>query len=180
MRHHVIAWRTSPSDLRPFVRFTALPALRRLQLASLFGPVVGDVASTCSSRRPSLYPAPVLALRAFSSVTGLALLASRIVCLIVIAWFVMFAVGQSKAASTSQTNKVAVATQQSTVVEAPAHQSSAKKTLDDIAKAVTSPFKSLISSSSSAWLQHGEDTLLALLVYGVGVGFLARIVRLRI
>lgn len=121
----------------------------------------------------------MLALKAFSSVTGLALLASRIVCLIVIAWFVVFAVGQSKSASTSQTNEVAEATGQSRTSEAKAHESSAKKTLNDAAQAVTSPFEGLMSSSSSAWLHHGEATLLALLVYGVGVGFLARFVRLR-
>jgi len=122
----------------------------------------------------------LLALRTFSNVTGLALLASRIVCLIVIAWFAVFAIGQSGSASTSQTNKVAAATEQPLASEAPVHESSAKKTLNDVAKAVTSPFQSLTSKSSSAWLQHGEDTLLALLIYGVGVGFLARIVRLRV
>lgn len=132
------------------------------------------------TRRFSLYPASVLALRAFSSVTGLAVLASRIVCLIVIAWFAAFAVGQSKSAATSQTNEVAVATQQQTVTEAPAKEGGVQKTLNEAARTVTSPFKSLTSDSSSAWLQHGEDTLLALLVYGVGVGFLGRIVRLRI
>lgn len=119
-------------------------------------------------------------LRAFSSVTGFTLLASRIVCLIVIAWFIVFAVGQSKEASTHQLNEVATATNgtERQIAEPPAK--GVKKTLDEAANAITSPFASIASSSSSAWLVHGVDTMLALLIYGLGVGFLVRILRVRV
>ncbi len=119
-------------------------------------------------------------LRTYSSLTGAALLASRIVCLIVIAWFVVFAVGASKEASTHQLNEVATATNgtQRTVSEPPA--TGVQKTLDEAAKAITSPFASVASSSSSAWLIHGVDTMLALLIYGIGFGFLVRVLRVRV
>jgi hypothetical protein len=38
---------------------------------------------------------------------------------------------------------------------------------------LTSPFKSIVQSSS-AWVAHGVPTFLALMVYGVGLGYLAR------
>jgi len=45
--------------------------------------------------------------------------------------------------------------------------------IDGAASKLTSPFQSIIQSTS-AWVQHGVSTVLALLVYGVGIGFLAR------
>ena len=41
-----------------------------------------------------------------SSITGLMRLASRVICLIVIAWFVVFVVNQTSSASTHQQNEV--------------------------------------------------------------------------
>lgn len=120
-------------------------------------------------------------LRAFSSLTGLVLLASRIACLIVIAWFVVFAVGQSSKAATQQSNEVASATKGAVKVETPvAHVSSAKQTLDSATETITKPFSSLTSGVSNAWLLHGELTLLTLLIYGLGLGFVARLVRVRV
>lgn len=122
----------------------------------------------------------MLVVRAFSGLTGLALLASRIVCLIVIAWFVVFAVGRSSVAATGQVDKLASGAPHSLPRPTRAKEGAAKKTLNEAAKAITSPFAGLTSGMSSAWLSHGADTLLALLVYGFGVGFLARLIRLRI
>lgn len=119
-------------------------------------------------------------IRAFSGLTGLVVLASRIVCLIVLAWFVMFAVGQSSTAATNQVDKLATGAPHSLPRPTHAKEGAAKKTLNEAAKAITSPFKALTSRLSSAWLSRGADTLLALLVYGFGVGFLARLVRLKI
>ena len=117
-------------------------------------------------------------LRAFSGLTGLALLASRIVCLIVIAWFVVFAVDQSKGAATHQLGELA-GTPQRSQAQTPAKPAGATKVLDEVTKTVTSPFAS-ITSGRSPWAAHGLDTLLVLLVYGFGVGSLPRLVRLRI
>ena len=45
---------------------------------------------------------------------------------------------------------------------------------------LTSPFSGIVSASSSEWADHGVRLLLALLVYGFGLGFLARALRVRV
>lgn len=126
----------------------------------------------------SIIVSPMFVLRAFSGLAGLALLASRIVCLIVIAWFAVFVVNQSKAAATHQVGELA-GTSQRLPAQKPAKRGGATKVLDEVTKTVTSPFAS-ITSGRSPWAAHGLDTLLVLLFYGFGVGFLARLVRLRV
>jgi hypothetical protein len=119
--------------------------------------------------------------RAYSSLLSLALLASRVVCLIVIAWFVVFAVDQTKTASQHQQNEISGgAAQRQAAAPQRQQRSTATKTLDEAAKAVTQPFASLTSKDSNEWLIHGLDLLLALLIYGLAVGFVARLIRLRV
>jgi cell division protein FtsN len=116
--------------------------------------------------------------RAFSSLVGIAVIASRIACVIVIAWFVVFAVDQTKTASSHQQKEVPGSAQSE---PAPSHRrSAATKTLDEAAGFLTTPFRAATSKSSSAWLIHGLDTLLVLLVYGLAVGFVARMIRVRV
>lgn len=119
--------------------------------------------------------------RAYSSLLGLALLASRVVCLIVIAWFVVFAVDQTKTASQHQQNEIPGGTQQQSLASSGQQKrSTATKTLDEAAEAVTQPFASITSKDSNQWLIHGLDLVLALLIYGLAVGFVARLIRLRV
>ncbi len=61
-----------------------------------------------------------------------------------------------------------------------AHESSLHSTIDDVSNRLTSPFSGLTSGSSSEWVVHGVNLLLALLVYGFGLGFLARVIRVRV
>lgn len=130
------------------------------------------------------YPPIVSVMRAFSSITGIALLASRIACLIVIAWFVVFAVERSTGAANHQVNEVASAVNQPQLAvrseSAPANkQRSGGLTLNQLASEVTSPFDGIVATSGSEWVLHGERTLFAVLIYGFGMGFLARFVRVR-
>lgn len=118
--------------------------------------------------------------RAYSSLLGLALLASRVICLIVIAWFVVFAVNQTKAASQHQQQEISGGAQRQSSAPPRQHRSTATKTLDEAAEAVTQPFASIASKQSNEWLSHGIDLVLALLIYGLAVGFLARLIRLRV
>lgn len=113
--------------------------------------------------------------RAFSGLAGLALLASRIVCLLVIAWFVVFAVNQSKAAASHQLHELEGSSHQAPAPR-PGKQSSATKTLDEVTKVVTTPFSGL-TSGRSLWVAHGLDLLLVLLIYGLGVGLIVRLIR---
>lgn len=124
----------------------------------------------------------MLAMRALSGLAGLVALASRLVCLLVIAWFVVFAVDSTSVAASHQVSKLYGSSSQRAIRPPAKHaakEGAARKALDEAGKALTSPFARLTSGMSSAWLAHGVDTLLALLLYGLGVGFLVRIVRLR-
>ena len=111
-------------------------------------------------------------------------LASIVACAIVIASFALFAVNQTGHASAGQ--------QQVLRGEAPgeagehkpsapsAKEGTVHKTIDEASEWLTSPFASLTSGSHSEWENHGIDLLLALVVYGFGVGFLARTLRVRV
>lgn len=118
-----------------------------------------------------------------SSVTGLMRLASRVICVIVIAWFVVFVVNQTSSASTHQQNEVTEGTEHprgESDASATKHDSTLHRTLNETADALTSPFAGVVSGSNSEWTIHIVKTLLALLVYGFGLAFLARFLRVRV
>lgn len=131
-----------------------------------------------------------------SSLTTLMRLASRVSCLIVIAWFVVFAVDQTGAASAHQQNEVIP---NSAPVAGPAartgaepgaaeggaavpakSEGTARRVLNETADALTSPFAGAVSGLHSEWASHLVKTLLALLVYGFGLAFLARFLSVRV
>lgn len=118
-----------------------------------------------------------------SSVTGLMRLASRIICVIVIAWFVVFVVNQTSSASTHQQNELTEGTPTPAGESSEGiakHESTLHRTLNETADALTSPFAGVVSGSNSEWTIHIVKTLLALLVYGFGLAFLARFLRVRV
>jgi len=49
--------------------------------------------------------------------------------------------------------------------------------IDDATKQLESPFTGFVSGSSSDWVREAVPALLALLLWGAGVGFLARFIR---
>jgi hypothetical protein len=121
-----------------------------------------------------------------SSIVRLLRLASLVICAIVIASFAIFALGQTKTASKHQIEEVtggpATTSTSGTRAgsSATAHESSLHKTIDEASEEFTSPFAGVVSGSSSEWLTRGVKLFLALLVYGVGAGFLARALRIRL
>jgi predicted PurR-regulated permease PerM len=122
-----------------------------------------------------------------SSLAGPLRLASVVICLIVIASFALFVVNQTSSASTHQQrllNELPNASQSShTGARAPAKRStegSARKTIDEVSKALTSPFSGITVGSSSQWVIRGVNLLLALIVYGFGLGYLARVLRVKL
>jgi hypothetical protein len=115
-------------------------------------------------------------------------LASFVLCLIVIASFALFAINQTSKASAHQQqelNEAAPVTAAGPSQGSPAPRvhsgkSSARKVVDEAADAITSPFSAATDATSSQWLKHGINLLLALLVYGFGLAFLARVIRVRL
>lgn len=122
-------------------------------------------------------------------------LASRVICLIVVAWFAVFVIDQTGAASAHQQNEVIPgsvpvagaaastgatpgAAGTTTVTAKP--ESTARRVLNEVADALTSPFAGAVSGSHSEWTAHIVKTLLALLIYGFGLAFLARFLSVRV
>lgn len=105
--------------------------------------------------------------------------ASIVICLIVVASFVVFVVNQTSSASGHQREVLG-----ETPARAPAsgkpHENSIHKDLDEASKALTSPFSGIVSAASSEWANRSVRLILALLVYGFGLGYLARLVRVRV
>jgi hypothetical protein len=101
-----------------------------------------------------------------------------VVSILVVAGFAMFATDQLTHASHQQVGAIddSPAQQQGT-----AHASSrspVRKAIDDVDDVLLKPFSG-VANSSDSWVRHGVPTLLAILIYGVGLGFLARYMRVR-
>lgn len=110
-------------------------------------------------------------------------LASIAICLIAIAWFGAFALNQTSSASNRQQAEVNAAAPPGlgtppTGPSTPGKESGFHEALDEATSALTSPFSGVTASLSRGWTIHVVDTLLMLLVYGLGLGFLARLMRL--
>ncbi len=93
---------------------------------------------------------------------------------LVVASFALFARDQLAGASAHQQRELASGTTISPGGLAPPHQvAQPRRFIDSAAKTLDSPFASIVQSDSP-WVIHGVPTVFALLVYGVGLGYLAR------
>lgn len=112
-----------------------------------------------------------------SAIVKLIRIVSIVICLIVIGSFVVFAADQTKSASNHQTEELG---------ERPVHPLTAKKengfhkALDEASNELTSPFAGIVSNASSEWGSRIVKLILSLLVYGFGLGYLARVMRVRV
>jgi hypothetical protein len=123
-----------------------------------------------------------------SSIAGLLRVASLVICLIVIASFAIFAIDQTGSASTHQQEELGSLPSRPTTTSgapgspapAPSHKSALHSAIDNASNDLTSPFSGLSAGSSSEWATRGLNLLIALAVYGFGLGFLARTIRVRV
>jgi hypothetical protein len=107
-------------------------------------------------------------------------LASFVICLIVIASFVLFAANKTSSASKHQTEKIAGTPASESNGGSTKKESSVHKAIDEASQKLTSPFAGVVSGSNSEWLIHGVKLLIALAVYGFGLGYIARAIRIRV
>jgi hypothetical protein len=106
-------------------------------------------------------------------------------CLIIVASFVLFARDQVAGASRHQQNELVVGASvpAGSGGSSPGHRVAvAKKAqprafIDGAAHTLTGPFDSVISSTNP-WVSHGTPAVLGLLIYGLALGFVARLARL--
>jgi hypothetical protein len=110
-------------------------------------------------------------------------LASTVICLIVIASFLIFALDQTNTASTRQQERLAAGSPtpvQTSHAAKPHKQNALKRDIDEVATELTSPFSGLVAGASGEWGDRATKLLLALLIYGFGLGYLARALRVRV
>jgi hypothetical protein len=95
-------------------------------------------------------------------------------CALVTLSFTMFARDQLAGASEHQQQEI-VAGSPPAPRAVPVHTAHGqpRRFIDAAAHALTSPFDSVVLSNS-AWVSRGVPALLALVVYGLGLGYLAR------
>jgi hypothetical protein len=113
-------------------------------------------------------------------------LISSVCCILVLLSFALFAVKQISGASAHQVTSINTApafnangtpvasTTAPPVQTKPVGQP--KRFIDGAAKVLTSPFSSIVQSDNQ-WVTRGLPTVFALLVYGLGLGYLARFTR---
>jgi hypothetical protein len=121
-------------------------------------------------------------------------LASILLCVIVSVSFVLFAISQTSDASAHQQRELSgaipppqegataaeTAAAQREATSGQASKGSARRTIDEVAEAVTSPFSAITDGSSSEWLKRGALLLLTLAIYGFGLSYLSRAIRVRL
>ena len=91
-------------------------------------------------------------------------------CSLVVASFGLFALGQASGASQHQVQQLSSGTTHAVSTHASGQP---KRFIDGAARALTSPFRTFLHSTSQ-WAVRIASTLLALLLYGFGLGYLAR------
>lgn len=104
--------------------------------------------------------------------------ASFVCCALVIASFGMFARDQMAGASAHQQSELAAGVPATAGSSAPVdvHHHQPRVFIDAAASDLTSPFRAILHSNSE-WVLHIFPAVCALLVYGLGLGFLARVAR---
>jgi hypothetical protein len=95
-------------------------------------------------------------------------------CALVVASFAMFARDQMAGASAhQQTELVAGANSGPSAPAASAHHHQPRRFIDSAAHSLIAPFSAIVQSNN-LWVKQGLPTVFALLVYGIGLGYLAR------
>jgi len=107
-------------------------------------------------------------------------LASIVVCLIAAAYFLAFAVDQTGSASNHQQAEInsSPGAADLETSSAATKVSGPHKAIDEVFSKLSSPFSGVTSGASNEWVVHIVNTLLVLLIYGFGLAFVARLIRL--
>lgn len=98
---------------------------------------------------------------------------SFVCCALVCISLALFARDQATGASRHQQHEVVAGIPASRPARRPKPAQQPRRFIDGAAHALTSPFDSIVQSDNP-WVLHAVPALLALLVYGVGLRFLAR------
>jgi hypothetical protein len=110
--------------------------------------------------------------------------AAILICAVVVISFALFAIDELNGASRRNETKLAQDLEANPPPAAERQREkdhgSVREAIDDANDVVVSPFEGVVSNDDSRWTQRGVPALLALLVFGFGLGFLARFMRGRV
>ncbi len=94
-------------------------------------------------------------------------------CALVVLSFAMFARDQMAGASQHQQTELVAGASPTAASSIPVKHAQPRQSIDDAAKILTKPFDAIVQSSN-LWVKHGLPAVFALLVYGLGLGYLGR------
>lgn len=100
---------------------------------------------------------------------------------VIVLSFTLFALEQTRKASDATSAAIAAGEAAGTVSPSPATErlrerehTKAREAIDDANDLLTAPFAALVQNFESGWAKRGVSGFLALLLWGVGIGYLAR------
>jgi hypothetical protein len=129
---------------------------------------------------------PKLAGEMVNGVSTALRLGSRIACVIVVVSFGLFAIDQAGNASAQQQNEVnesapaSIAQTSKPKSTKEKSEGGVREAIDEASSTITSPFAGAVTGVHNEWATRGVRMVLALLVYGFGLGYLARMLRVRV
>jgi hypothetical protein len=94
-------------------------------------------------------------------------------CVLIVASFAMFARDQMAGASQHQQTELVAGAHPTVASSAPVKHAQPRRFIDSAAKALSKPFAAIVQSNN-VWVKQGLPAVFALLVYGLGLGYLAR------
>jgi hypothetical protein len=94
-------------------------------------------------------------------------------CVLVVASFAMFARDQLAGASQHQQSELVAGAHPTAASGTPTKPAEPRHFIDEAAHVLTKPFEAIVQSSN-LWVKHGLPAVFALLVYGLGLGYLGR------
>jgi hypothetical protein len=98
---------------------------------------------------------------------------SIVASLLIVTGWLAFAIDQTRDGS-EESQQGIVANTVATPAPGAVHHSAARRKLDSINHTLLSPFRSVTGDGASDWMRHSVPAILGLLVYGFGLGYLAR------
>lgn len=98
--------------------------------------------------------------------------AAFVICGMVLLSFAMFARDEVAGASQHQQNELIVSAHAAPLTQVKQH-AQPRRFIDGAASTLTKPFSSIVQSDN-AWVKQGVPAMIAVLAYGLGLGYLAR------
>ena len=109
-------------------------------------------------------------------ISGFLRLTALVCCALIVVSFGLFARDQMAGASAHQQSELVAGTNAPAAGGAPTKSivhAQPRRFIDGAAKVLTGPFDAIVQSTNQ-WVKRGLPTLFALILYGVGLGYLAR------